>query len=488
MLRKWGILLFYLGVIFAIAGLILRSKELLAISTIGMCLGYAARDYFSKRRDSLNVMTVYAIFAMFFFGVGNLVGYLSEEGPYENLFFDYDVREYLFESQVLAMLGAVVPLVIFDWVARFPIKFRRRFSLPKVGFQVRDITLLRFSLILMVGGWAAQFAGAFLVFLGSLSNFIILGPNLAIFLINYRWQSPHTTLPSWSRWLPYCAMLFEASFHLMFSSLRVRILWPIAALLLPYVLLKALNPRRIVLALLLILGFMLIFKPVGELRGQVYGTERLREITRRTSVLDSGEAADDDPDEWGLLAVLARLSTFNQISQVVDIAEREGFYHGETLQYISYVFIPRLLWPEKPLITPGQWFAEKIGQGRQLDEGRFSNAINMTIPGELYLNFGWLGTLAGLSFLGLLYFLLWGATNFWTEHSNPLGQAFACLLLMQSMFNGSDVAAIIHMILLYLGVMGITMLTAFFMGHRKAATEIKADRRKLKITPPLRYD
>jgi hypothetical protein len=202
--------------------------------------------------------------------------------------------------------------------------------------------------------------------------------------------------------------------------------------------------------------FVVAFKPLGELRGKIYGGERLTMIAQQSPFGTPAADDADGADPVGVFTLLARLSTYNQLSQIVRIADEEGFYEGETLSYITYAFIPRFLWSDKPMITPGQWFAAKLGKGQYLSGNTFSNAINMTIPGEFYLNFGWLGVVLGLAVESLLYYLYWQAAGFHHGARNPLGQAFTCILLMQASFNGSDASALVTLTVWYIIYLTLT--------------------------------
>jgi len=185
---------------------------------------------------------------------------------------------------------------------------------------------------------------------------------------------------------------------------------------------------------------------------------------------DSGSkpGGDDKAGESALMVLIARGCNFGQLSQIARIADEEGYYYGTTLEYLSYAFIPRLIWPEKPLITPGQWFAEKIGHGSRLSDTSFSNSINMSVAGEFYLNFGWLGAIGGLLLLSLLYSLIWEATDFYGKRNNPTGHALGISILVQAN-GGSSAGALLQLTFFYVAMLGISMmLTAFLQPNRSA--------------------
>ncbi|WP_143114412.1 hypothetical protein [Halopenitus persicus] len=79
------------------------------------------------------------------------------------------------------------------------------------------------------------------------------------------------------------------------------------------------------------------------------------------------------------------------------------YQHGETLLLTVYSFVPRVIWSGKPSII-------MCARNNQYFSGRGINAETcaaMTVPGELYWNFGGLGVLIGLFVLGISVGLLY---------------------------------------------------------------------------------
>lgn len=445
---------------------LLGSIEGLAVCTIVAGLCYALRDYFAPEPDSINVMTCYAAFAALWFGVGNLCGYVLDPDAYPQ-YHTYDVPEYLFEAQVLATLGAVVPMVVYD-LCKKGIRTNGRRAPSLFGFEVSDRDLIRFSLGLFAIGFVAQFLGIQYGFLGTVGSIISMGPVLLIFIISSRWRSPQaTSLPRWTERLAIVVMIYQVGMALLFSNMRNTLIWPVAAYFLPFVLRKQLTPVRVAAGIVLIVCFAVVFQAIGEVRGEVFGTERVSYIIQRPSEAEAGIGGASDA--LGLVPLTARLSTFNQLTQVVRIAQEEGFQDGETIQYALYIFIPRALWPEKPVIAPGQWFAKKLGRGMDYDETRFSNAINMTIPGELYMNFGWLAVIFGMAGVAFLYHRFWEMSRFFDGDANPVGLVFGYVLFSQAMFNGSHLGGVLNLVFWYISLLGVTWALTFIFQRVRPA-------------------
>ncbi len=90
---------------------------------------------------------------------------------------------------------------------------------------------------------------------------------------------------------------------------------------------------------------------------------------------------------------------------IVGEVDRSGLLLGETMQYASYAFIPRLLWPDKPTVTRGAWFSTRLGLFQT--EAEATTSLGMTAVGELYWNFGTLGVLVGMLGIGCGLGCLW---------------------------------------------------------------------------------
>jgi hypothetical protein len=179
----------------------------------------------------------------------------------------------------------------------------------------------------------------------------------------------------------------------------------------------------------------------------VYGSKRLSLVSllKEQSMQGTIDVSDQN--------IMVRRSTINKQSQIFNLVARNGFYNGKTMSYFVYVFIPRIIWPEKPIIARGQWFARQLGMGQSIGRGRyaFSNAINMTIPGELYLNFGWAGVMIGCTAVGFLLMTIWYSTLFWGSISNITGMFLSFQLIYRSIsYLGPDMQSIVGYISTYI--------------------------------------
>jgi hypothetical protein len=100
----------------------------------------------------------------------------------------------------------------------------------------------------------------------------------------------------------------------------------------------------------------------------------------------------------GLALTAGRLDCLGVTSVIVrDTPNRVPYQHGRTLGLFFVAFVPRVLWPDKPNITIGQWITDVYGSG--------PDVISSTGPsnvGDFYLNFGVFGVVAGMFALGVI--------------------------------------------------------------------------------------
>src|SRR6185437_5678481 len=104
--------------------------------------------------------------------------------------------------------------------------------------------------------------------------------------------------------------------------------------------------------------------------------------------------------------------------------------------------------------------------------GQISNSINMTIPGELYLNFGWTGVFVGLTFLGFFIAVFWRTTEFWTRPRNVLGTAFAFYLMWPwiGFSLGGDLQILVTIVAVYLLLVALGTMLPVARRQRVAST------------------
>jgi hypothetical protein len=158
----------------------------------------------------------------------------------------------------------------------------------------------------------------------------------------------------------------------------------------------------------LVAGALLVFVafPFGlayRSKGSGYETDSgraLRNAARQTFSQPVGTIATN-----GLAATFSRFSDAASLAAVFDTG-RHAFLHapGETLRWSIEGFIPRALDPSRG--DPGN-FGNEFGRSFGIvPSNDFSTSISATQPGELYLNYGILGVILFMPFVGGAYRLL----------------------------------------------------------------------------------
>jgi len=124
-------------------------------------------------------------------------------------------------------------------------------------------------------------------------------------------------------------------------------------------------------------------------------TQRL-EATAQTI----GAWSTDKYLEHSLGAFKERLALVNSVAVVIrDVGRWVPYAKGETLFFPTVAFfVPRVLWPEKPMLTLGREFGQTFRIIHSLDNKTF---IAATVPGELYWNFDLPGIVFGMALWGI---------------------------------------------------------------------------------------
>jgi hypothetical protein len=95
---------------------------------------------------------------------------------------------------------------------------------------------------------------------------------------------------------------------------------------------------------------------------------------------------------------LERMTLKGSVEMIVARTGADVKYqNGRTLVPLLGVFIPRLLWPEKPDVPTGRVMNREFNLSDQEE-----TYISPSHLGELYWNFGWLGVVVGMPVIGLL--------------------------------------------------------------------------------------
>jgi len=165
-------------------------------------------------------------------------------------------------------------------------------------------------------------------------------------------------------------------------------------------------------------------RTTAEVSGETQGDRIVRTYSR-------GDYGEGQGIEEQAAAFFERTFEPTPAGFLYSEVERDGLRYGETMEYLTYAFVPRLFWPDKPSVARGTWFYYYLGAVR--DESEATTSIAQTSAGELYWNFGLPGVFFGLGLLGALFGLLWRvATAF------PAQDPLRLLLYVSLVFNMID--------------------------------------------------
>ncbi len=159
-----------------------------------------------------------------------------------------------------------------------------------------------------------------------------------------------------------------------------------------------------------------------EGRDKIPHTQAMIEAFRTYSPLYTGRF-DQEFYQEQMETLFSRQFEASSIAVIAEEVERKGYIKGETFYQIRYFLIPRLLWPDKPMMVRGGWFTSYLGSSpRETDS---TTSIGMEAAGELYWNFGYPGVVLGMFVLGAMFGGIWRMSG-----TNPVMQPLHMSLYM----------------------------------------------------------
>jgi hypothetical protein len=290
---------------------------------------------------------------------------------------------------------------------------------------------LAVALVIIPLGWAVYLAGQFGLVpkragsgvLGTIASSTIYGIGL-LMILHLRYKSHLAVLMLW------VAIPLTMSFN-FFTGSKGLFFAPLAMLVLTFVIVR--RRFRMRWAVIAIVAFSL-FYPVAQFYREVVlvsNTKKAADILTdpqaalgRVSAF-AGTFNFGDYFGAGLTMTTARLAALGTTSIIIrDTPSRVPYQKGWTIGYIFLSYVPRVLWPAKPDISIGQWVTDHYGGGPEIRSNTGPSWI-----GELYFNFGLIGVVVGMFFLGV-YFRTFHGVLFQPRVSIP-GMLLAVILTRQ---------------------------------------------------------
>jgi len=150
-------------------------------------------------------------------------------------------------------------------------------------------------------------------------------------------------------------------------------------------------------AAFLLIGVFVIFPLYNTYRNQSQRLETKRRMSQAVNV-----AMRWDQKEFvshSVTAFMQRISLVYCVGAILrDVPNAVPYRYGETLALLPIgLFVPRIIWPEKPNITIGREFGVTFQLVNPLDK---TTQISPTITGELFWNYDLPGVIVGMFLLG----------------------------------------------------------------------------------------
>jgi hypothetical protein len=311
--------------------------------------------------------------------------------------------ESLMKTQILVAIGLLVVLFAFY---KFPKKIWRDL-LPQVSMEWSELKAKYLAVVLGVFGIIANVIFQVIevpMALGAIITFCRLWSLIAIaifFLLRLRGRLPlMSNLFLWLVLIPL-QIFVDIGGGSVFPILRLGMM-----LLMLYLLVRRNLPYRWILIGVPILFLLLGTK--GEFRKVTWGEGRTMtgnpiekgmfffQVT--SSFISSG---GPDTIYSAYETALQRFDLLTLFSYIVDETPvRVPYWGGETYQMLFWMWIPRFLYPDKPVEDQGQNFGHRYAI---LHSNDLTTSWNIPQLVEMYANFGMLGVVFGMFLIGLTY-------------------------------------------------------------------------------------
>ncbi|MFH1334406.1 MAG: hypothetical protein ABIH77_03790 [Pseudomonadota bacterium] len=131
--------------------------------------------------------------------------------------------------------------------------------------------------------------------------------------------------------------------------------------------------------------------------------------------------------------LIYRLNHLNELTEVMLRTPKEiPYLYGKTYRPFLYLTIPRILWPDKPYDKTGQMFGHRYGM-LCISDG--TTSINLPIPIEGWINFGFFGVILSAAILSFSLRFIW---LFFVGENGHVGNVVIGALVLYSAINSES--------------------------------------------------
>ena len=307
-------------------------------------------------------------------------------------------------GQMVTLAGLVMMLLGFY----LPVGKALASLAPEPRYDWSHNAALSVAFVMIPLGWSIYLAGQFGLiptragsgFLGQIASSIFFG--IALLTILYIRNRSRVALMMLIVLIPP-TMAFN-----FFTGSKRLFLTALAMVAIPYIVID----RRIRTSwIIAAVAMLVILYPVAQF---------YREVVQRGFTLSAVEVLSNPARALGTIAAFTsgiepleyvtagfratglRLNALTLPCIIVrDTPDVVPFQGGWSIGYIFVSYIPRVLWPDKPVTTIGQWITDNYGAGPHIRSNTGPSWI-----GELYMNFGNPGVIFGMLLMGLFFRLL----------------------------------------------------------------------------------
>ena len=420
---------------------------------IAHCVVNLISDVSSKEKRGVNVLTAFNL-GVLLITIANLlfVNSIYVFGLNEESMYRYIILEYIEEGTLIWVIGNASIFLGFEIFKTISLEIKNKTIIDNYFKYIIALALLSFSGNVInfsfISGGIQKVLGLFSV-MGILFYARLWGKDGVVKYRNYA-----------------ILLAILQTFNALYNSfLRIDLLTPTIIYYGGYFIgkssVKALLSEKLVPPILIIVIFSQFFNTLADNRAHFIDS-----FTSGDEKETYNSYADLSADQNSRGGLLERSSNIAQITNVVNLVEKKGLYLGQASAPLIAALVPRFLWPDKPQIQLGSWFALEIGAATiSSSTGRANNSINMTIPGELYLDFGWVGVVLGGILFGGLVRLFWNASKFNESAYNILGALWGGYLLLFALFGiGADLQIIVTLLSTYIIFLVIKKLAKSYEG------------------------
>jgi hypothetical protein len=154
---------------------------------------------------------------------------------------------------------------------------------------------------------------------------------------------------------------------------------------------------RMLLMLIIIAVVFPVLQANRMLRGEVSHTKAEQNLVQTLmKAIETTGKANSGADH--AQSFVERMNLKPSVEMIVGRTGMDVKYqNGDTIVPLLGVFVPRLIWPEKPDVATGRLLNKEFNLSEQEE-----TYISPSHLGELYWNYGWRGVLIGMPLIGLL--------------------------------------------------------------------------------------